>query len=149
MGNRLIVPLERPPDTGSTVETIERLGGLIRSDRRAAQKAAAQRDQPEGADLKWQAKTRRAKIGKKELAIFDAAVPPIQIARADAQQLLRKACRLKPRSSGRASPPHDGGSTRVVRSRLWARSGVGVSRPLGRARIALSSHAWAHVLRVT
>ena len=36
LSNQLIVPLERPPDTGSPIEATERLGGLLRSYRRAA-----------------------------------------------------------------------------------------------------------------
>lgn len=36
LDNQLIVPLERPPDTDAPVETHERLGGLLRSYRRAA-----------------------------------------------------------------------------------------------------------------
>lgn len=34
--NRLIIPFERPPDTDAPVVTTERLGGLLRSYRRAA-----------------------------------------------------------------------------------------------------------------
>ena len=34
--NDLIVPLVRPPDMGAEIETTERLGGLLRSYRRAA-----------------------------------------------------------------------------------------------------------------
>jgi putative transposase len=34
--NELIVPMERPPDVSAKIETIERLGGLLRSYRRAA-----------------------------------------------------------------------------------------------------------------
>ena len=34
--NNLIVPMERPPDVNAEVETTERLGGLLRSYRRAA-----------------------------------------------------------------------------------------------------------------
>ncbi|MDF1844300.1 MAG: integrase core domain-containing protein [Rubripirellula sp.] len=36
LGNELIVPLEYPPDTGAKIKTTERLGGLLRSYRRAA-----------------------------------------------------------------------------------------------------------------
>ncbi len=36
LGNKLIVPLVRPPDTNANIETTERLGGLLRSYRRAA-----------------------------------------------------------------------------------------------------------------
>lgn len=36
LGNELIVPLEQPPDTSTKIETTERLGGLLRSYRRAA-----------------------------------------------------------------------------------------------------------------
>lgn len=36
LGNELIEPLEPPPDTGTKIETTERLGGLLRSYRRAA-----------------------------------------------------------------------------------------------------------------
>jgi putative transposase len=36
LGNELIVPLERLPDVSTKIETIERLGGLLRSYRRAA-----------------------------------------------------------------------------------------------------------------
>ena len=36
LGNELIVPLEHPPDTSAKIETTERLGGLLRSYRRAA-----------------------------------------------------------------------------------------------------------------
>ena len=36
LSNELIVPLERPPDTSNKIETTERLGGLLRSYRRAA-----------------------------------------------------------------------------------------------------------------
>jgi putative transposase len=36
LGNELIVPMERPPDVSAKIETIERLGGLLRSYRRAA-----------------------------------------------------------------------------------------------------------------
>ena len=35
LGNELIVPLERPPDEGTEIVEIERLGGLLRSYRRA------------------------------------------------------------------------------------------------------------------
>lgn len=34
--NELIMPLEHPPDTSTKIETTERLGGLLRSYRRAA-----------------------------------------------------------------------------------------------------------------
>jgi putative transposase len=36
LDNELIVPLERPPDTDASIEATERLGGLLRSYRRAA-----------------------------------------------------------------------------------------------------------------
>ena len=36
LGDELIVPLERPPDESTKIEAIERLGGLLRSYRRAA-----------------------------------------------------------------------------------------------------------------
>jgi putative transposase len=36
LDNELIVPLDRPPDMNAKIETIERLGGLLRSYRRAA-----------------------------------------------------------------------------------------------------------------
>ncbi len=36
LDNRLIIPLETPPDTSATIETTERLGGILRSYRRAA-----------------------------------------------------------------------------------------------------------------
>ena len=36
LGNQLIVPMAHPPDTGNEIETTERLGGLLRSYRRAA-----------------------------------------------------------------------------------------------------------------
>ncbi len=36
LGNKLIVPMERPPDINAEIETTERLGGLLRSYRRAA-----------------------------------------------------------------------------------------------------------------
>ncbi len=36
LGNELIVSLEHPPETGKEIETTERLGGLLRSYRRAA-----------------------------------------------------------------------------------------------------------------
>ncbi|MDC0935384.1 integrase core domain-containing protein [Pirellulales bacterium] len=36
LGNKLIVPLERPPDVNTEIKTTERLGGLLRSYRRAA-----------------------------------------------------------------------------------------------------------------
>jgi hypothetical protein len=36
LGNELIVPLDRPPDINAKIETTERLGGLLRSYRRAA-----------------------------------------------------------------------------------------------------------------
>ena len=36
LGNELIVPMEHPPDMDSEIETTERLGGLLRSYRRAA-----------------------------------------------------------------------------------------------------------------
>ncbi|TWT81312.1 hypothetical protein CA13_27640 [Planctomycetes bacterium CA13] len=36
LGNVLIVPIDRPPDMGAKIEPIERLGGLLRSYRRAA-----------------------------------------------------------------------------------------------------------------
>jgi putative transposase len=36
LSNELIVPLERPPDINAEIETTERLGGLLRSYRRAA-----------------------------------------------------------------------------------------------------------------
>ena len=36
LGNELIVPLEHPPDVSAKIETTERLGGLLRSYRRAA-----------------------------------------------------------------------------------------------------------------
>jgi putative transposase len=36
LGNQLIVPIAHPPDTGKKLETTERLGGLLRSYRRAA-----------------------------------------------------------------------------------------------------------------
>ena len=34
--NKRIVPLDRPPDIDAEIETTERLGGLLRSYRRAA-----------------------------------------------------------------------------------------------------------------
>ena len=36
LGNELIVPMVRPPDMDAEIETTERLGGLLRSYRRAA-----------------------------------------------------------------------------------------------------------------
>ena len=36
LGNELIVPMDRPPDVDADIETTERLGGLLRSYRRAA-----------------------------------------------------------------------------------------------------------------
>ena len=36
LGNELIVPMERSPDIDAEIETTERLGGLLRSYRRAA-----------------------------------------------------------------------------------------------------------------
>ena len=36
LGNELIVPMDRPPDLDAEIETTERLGGLLRSYRRAA-----------------------------------------------------------------------------------------------------------------
>ena len=36
LDKQLIVPLERPPDMDSPIEATERLGGLLRSYRRAA-----------------------------------------------------------------------------------------------------------------
>jgi putative transposase len=36
LGNELIVPMERPPDMNAEIKTTERLGGLLRSYRRAA-----------------------------------------------------------------------------------------------------------------
>ncbi len=36
LGNELIVPLGLPPDVDADIETTERLGGLLRSYRRAA-----------------------------------------------------------------------------------------------------------------
>ena len=36
LDNELIIPFERPPDTDAPVEATERLGGLLRSYRRAA-----------------------------------------------------------------------------------------------------------------
>ena len=36
LDNELIEPLDRPPDTNTEIETTERLGGLLRSYRRAA-----------------------------------------------------------------------------------------------------------------
>ncbi len=36
LGNELIVPLEQPPDIDAEIETTERIGGLLRSYRRAA-----------------------------------------------------------------------------------------------------------------
>ena len=36
LGNELIVPIKHPPDMDAKIETIERLGGLLRSYRRAA-----------------------------------------------------------------------------------------------------------------
>jgi hypothetical protein len=36
LDNELIVPLDSPPDMNAEIETIERLGGLLRSYRRAA-----------------------------------------------------------------------------------------------------------------
>jgi hypothetical protein len=36
LGNELIVPMDRPPDIDAEIETTERLGGLLRSYRRAA-----------------------------------------------------------------------------------------------------------------
>jgi transposase InsO family protein len=36
LGNHLIMPLERPPDVNAELKTTERLGGLLRSYRRAA-----------------------------------------------------------------------------------------------------------------
>ncbi len=36
LGNQLIVPMTHQPDTGKEMETTERLGGLLRSYRRAA-----------------------------------------------------------------------------------------------------------------
>lgn len=37
LGNELIVPVDRPPDIDAEIETTERLGGLLRSYRRAAE----------------------------------------------------------------------------------------------------------------
>ena len=36
LDNKLIVPMDRPPDVDAEIETTERLGGLLRSYRRAA-----------------------------------------------------------------------------------------------------------------
>ncbi len=36
LDNKLIVPMDRPPDIDAEIETTERLGGLLRSYRRAA-----------------------------------------------------------------------------------------------------------------
>ena len=36
LGNQLVVPLERPPNTDKAIIETERLGGLLRSYRRAA-----------------------------------------------------------------------------------------------------------------
>ncbi|WP_146526175.1 integrase core domain-containing protein [Novipirellula artificiosorum] len=36
LDNELIVPMDRPPDLNAEIETTERLGGLLRSYRRAA-----------------------------------------------------------------------------------------------------------------
>jgi putative transposase len=36
LGNELIVPMDRPPDVDAKIETIDRLGGVLRSYRRAA-----------------------------------------------------------------------------------------------------------------
>ena len=36
LANKLIVPMDRPPDIDAEIETTERLGGLLRSYRRAA-----------------------------------------------------------------------------------------------------------------
>ena len=36
LDNKLIVPIDRPPDIDAEIETTERLGGLLRSYRRAA-----------------------------------------------------------------------------------------------------------------